>query len=189
MKIDNHDNFVVLEDEQNNLEKFASFLEFQIPNKFKKQNVIINLLEINELSLDDLLSVSSSTITNGVFYLSGGSESPVSGVKTVPTNGGYDAWILEIDASGFLNTEKIEGVNTTISVYPNPSSGEVNFKFADLEEDVEVTFYSVDGKILFSDKIQSNSVLKSYDLKVGNQMILYSVEGERINYSGKILIR
>ncbi|MBL1281554.1 MAG: T9SS type A sorting domain-containing protein [Fluviicola sp.] len=140
-------------------------------------------------SLDDLLSVSSSTITNGVFYLSGGSESPVSGVKTVPTNGGYDAWILEIDASGFLNTEKIEGVNTTISVYPNPSSGEVNFKFADLEEDVEVTFYSVDGKILFSDKIQSNSVLKSYDLKVGNQMILYSVEGERINYSGKILIR
>ena len=55
MKIDNHDNFVVLEDEQNNLEKFASFLEFQIPNKFKKQNVIINLLEINELSLDDLL--------------------------------------------------------------------------------------------------------------------------------------
>jgi len=55
MKIDNHDNFVVLEDEQNNLKKFASFLEFQIPNKFKKQNVIINLLAIKELSLDDLL--------------------------------------------------------------------------------------------------------------------------------------
>lgn len=55
MKIDNHENFVVLEDEQNNLEKFASFLEFQIPNKFKKQNVIINLLAIKELSLDDLL--------------------------------------------------------------------------------------------------------------------------------------
>ncbi|MBL1281553.1 MAG: T9SS type A sorting domain-containing protein [Fluviicola sp.] len=129
------------------------------------------------------------TLTNGVFYLSGASDSPISGVKSVPTNGGFDAWLMEIDASGFLNTEKIEGVNTTISVYPNPSSGEVNFKFADLEEDVEVTFYSVDGKTLFSDKIQSNSVLKSYDLKVGNQMILYSVEGERINYSGKILIR
>ena len=55
MKIDNHDNFVVLEDEQNNLEKFASFLEYQIPNKFKKQNVIINLLEIKELSLENLL--------------------------------------------------------------------------------------------------------------------------------------
>ncbi len=55
MKIDNHDNFVVLEDEQNNLEKFASFLEFQIPNKFKNQNIIINLLAIKELSIDDLL--------------------------------------------------------------------------------------------------------------------------------------
>lgn len=139
-------------------------------------------------SLNDFLS-QSPTIVNGVFYLSGASESPVSGVKTVPTNGGYDAWILEIDASGFLNTEKIEGVNTTISVYPNPTNGEVNFKFADLEEDVEVTFYSVDGKILFSDRIQSNSVLKSYDLKVDNQIILYSLEGERINYSGKILMR
>lgn len=55
MKIDNHENFVVLEDEQNNLEKFASFLEFQIPNKFKGQSVIVNLLMIKDLSLDGLL--------------------------------------------------------------------------------------------------------------------------------------
>jgi len=55
MKIDNHDNFVVLTDEQNDLEKFASFLEFQIPNKFKGQNVIVNLLAIKDLSLDNLL--------------------------------------------------------------------------------------------------------------------------------------
>ncbi len=55
MKIDNHNNFVVLEDEQNNLEKFASFLGFQIPNKFKKQNVIVNLLMIKDLSLENLL--------------------------------------------------------------------------------------------------------------------------------------
>ncbi len=55
MKIDNHDNFVILEDEQNDLEKFASFLEFQIPNKFKGQNVIVNLLAIKDLSLNSLL--------------------------------------------------------------------------------------------------------------------------------------
>lgn len=55
MKIDNHENFVVLEDEQNDLEKFASFLEFQIPNKFKGQSVIINLLTIKDLPLDNLL--------------------------------------------------------------------------------------------------------------------------------------
>ena len=55
MKIENHDNFVILNDEQDNLEKFASFLEFQIPNKFKGQNVIINLSSIKNLSLDNLL--------------------------------------------------------------------------------------------------------------------------------------
>jgi len=55
MKIDNHDNFVILEDEQNDFEKFASFLEFQIPNKFKGQNVIVNLLAIKDLTLNNLL--------------------------------------------------------------------------------------------------------------------------------------
>lgn len=55
MKIDNQDSFVVLEDEQNDLEKFASFLEFQIPNKFKGQNVIVNLLAFKDLTLENLL--------------------------------------------------------------------------------------------------------------------------------------
>jgi len=55
MKIINHDNFVILEDEQNDLEKFASFLEFQINKKFKGQNVILNLSQNKELQLNDLL--------------------------------------------------------------------------------------------------------------------------------------
>ncbi len=44
-------------------------------------------------------------------YFSSFSNSGISGNKTVPTNGGSDAWLMEIDASGFLNTESIEGVN------------------------------------------------------------------------------
>ncbi len=55
MKISNYDNFVVLEDEQNDLEKFASFMEFQIAKKFKRQNVVIDLLKNLNLSLDELL--------------------------------------------------------------------------------------------------------------------------------------
>ena len=55
MKIENHDNFVVLTDEQNDLEKFAAFLEYQIPNKFKGQSVIVNLLAFKDLTLDKLL--------------------------------------------------------------------------------------------------------------------------------------
>ncbi|PKA84283.1 hypothetical protein ATE92_2464 [Ulvibacter sp. MAR_2010_11] len=55
MKIENQDNFVVLADEKNDIKSFASFLEFQIPNKFKRQNVVVNLLEFTELELPELL--------------------------------------------------------------------------------------------------------------------------------------
>ncbi len=131
----------------------------------------------------------SPTSTNGVFYMSGNSLSGISGNKTVPTNGGWDAWLMEIDASGFLNTESIEGVQTTISVYPNPSNGKVNLKFNDLEEDVYITFYTVEGRIIMEDKIISNSIHKSYDLSTVNQVVFYQVKGERINHSGRIVVK
>jgi len=55
MKIKNHDKFVVLADEKDDLKDFVSFLEYQIPNKFKKQNVVLDLLDYKNLSLDELL--------------------------------------------------------------------------------------------------------------------------------------
>jgi len=55
MKIENHDNFVVLTDEKDDITVFVSFLEYQIPNKFKGQNVVINLLDYNKLHLKQLL--------------------------------------------------------------------------------------------------------------------------------------
>lgn len=55
MKIENRDNFVILEDEKNDAKDFASFLEYQIPNKFKGQNVVLNLLDYKKLTLHELL--------------------------------------------------------------------------------------------------------------------------------------
>ena len=55
MKIDNKKNFVILADDEGNLKEFASFLSFQIPNKFKGQNVVIDLLEFTSLELIELL--------------------------------------------------------------------------------------------------------------------------------------
>jgi hypothetical protein len=55
MKIDNYDTFVVLADEKGDLEGFASFLEYQIPNKFKKQNVVVDLSSNQNLKLNQLL--------------------------------------------------------------------------------------------------------------------------------------
>ena len=55
MEITNHDNYVILADEQNDISDFASFLEYQIPKKFKGQNVVIDLLKYETLELEELL--------------------------------------------------------------------------------------------------------------------------------------
>ena len=55
MKIDNHPNFVVLEDEKDEISDFATFIESQVPSEYKEQNVVLNLLKYGILELRDLL--------------------------------------------------------------------------------------------------------------------------------------
>ena len=55
MKIENYEDYVVLADEKDDAADFASFLEYQIPNKFKGQNVVLNLLDYDQLELPQLL--------------------------------------------------------------------------------------------------------------------------------------
>lgn len=55
MKIENHSNFVVLSDDSDNLEDFASFLAQQISSKYQGQNVIVDLLKYDSMDLPQLL--------------------------------------------------------------------------------------------------------------------------------------
>lgn len=55
MKIENKENLVILADEYTNPKEFASFLEYQIPKKFKGQNVVLNLLDYTDMDLETLL--------------------------------------------------------------------------------------------------------------------------------------
>lgn len=55
MKIENHPDYVVLEDEKNDISSFASFIESQVPSKYKGQNVVLNLLKYDSLELLELL--------------------------------------------------------------------------------------------------------------------------------------
>jgi hypothetical protein len=55
MKIENKDNYVILADEYNKINDFVSFLDYQIPAKFKGQNVVLNLLDYNALMLEQLI--------------------------------------------------------------------------------------------------------------------------------------
>tara|TARA_R110000851_G_scaffold77514_3_gene170625 strand:+ start:123681 stop:124016 length:336 start_codon:yes stop_codon:yes gene_type:complete len=55
MKIENHPNYVVLEDEKDDIIDFASFIESQVLSKYKGQNVVLNLLKYDTLELPQLL--------------------------------------------------------------------------------------------------------------------------------------
>ena len=55
MKIENHSNFVVLKDEKDDISDFATFIESQVPLKYKGQNVVLDLLKYDSLQLVDLL--------------------------------------------------------------------------------------------------------------------------------------
>jgi len=63
MKIENHPNFVVLEDEKNDISDFADFISSQI-SKYKGQNVVINLLKYDSLDLNELLLFLKSSNTH-----------------------------------------------------------------------------------------------------------------------------
>lgn len=55
MKIENHPNYVVLSDDRDDVKDFASFIATQVPNKYKGQNVVIDLLKYKTLQLPELL--------------------------------------------------------------------------------------------------------------------------------------
>jgi len=55
MKIDKHENYIVLTDERNDVANFAAFLERKVPASFEEDNLVINLMEFTSFSLDQLL--------------------------------------------------------------------------------------------------------------------------------------
>ncbi len=54
MKINTHDNFVIVKEKINDLENFVFLLEPLMPNQFKDKNLIIDLLDYKSMTLKDL---------------------------------------------------------------------------------------------------------------------------------------
>lgn len=56
MKVSKHNAFQLIEDEKDNVAEFGSFLEYIIPKEFADENVVIDLLKYDQLTLPQLLS-------------------------------------------------------------------------------------------------------------------------------------
>ena len=55
MKISKYENYIVLGDERDNVEKFAYYLDRMVPLKYEEHNLVIDLLKFKELELSQLL--------------------------------------------------------------------------------------------------------------------------------------
>ncbi|WP_416442836.1 ribonuclease Z [Leeuwenhoekiella sp. A16] len=56
MQVDKKETYTILGDEEDGVKEFASFLEFVVPKSFSDENLVIDLLKYDELSLEELLS-------------------------------------------------------------------------------------------------------------------------------------
>jgi hypothetical protein len=120
--------------------------------------------------------------------LESNSKSGISGNKTTINRGGYDFWMVELDASDFLVTEELDAEGASVSVYPNPFTEQLNFKLEELKEAVTFKITTLDGKIIHTQFIQPSNESIELKLQAPNEQILfYSIKGDHINFTGKVI--
>jgi hypothetical protein len=117
----------------------------------------------------------------------GSSDSGISGTKTVNTKGSTDTWIGEVDASAYLNIDKIDNPEGYISVYPNPFLNQINFDFTDLNEEVTIRIYSLDGKTVYETTLSNSSSSFVWESEQTAQIFLYEIKGETISHTGRVV--
>jgi hypothetical protein len=121
--------------------------------------------------------------------LESNSKSGISGNKTTINRGGYDFWMVELDASDFLATEELDAEGASISAYPNPYSEQVNFKLKQLKEAVTLSIATLDGKIVHTQTIQpSNENIEiTWKPSTTEQFLVYTIKGVKTNFTGKLV--
>lgn len=56
MKVSKHKTFQLIEDEKDDISDFGTFLEYIIPKEFANENVVVDLLKYDAMTLPELLS-------------------------------------------------------------------------------------------------------------------------------------
>jgi hypothetical protein len=92
----------------------------------------------------------------------------IMGVKIGPDG---KIWYVDFDANKVFRLDLSSiGINEwtvgSFEIYPNPSNGEFNIRFAE-EKEVEVTIIDVLGQLLYQDVYESNQIRLDLELKPG----------------------
>lgn len=117
--------------------------------------------------------------------LSSPSNSPISGNKVVSSNGNADAWIgiLDYDAtSGLLELTNSNG----ITAFPNPSQGSVSINFNLLNEASNLTFLTVDGRVLENVNLSENTDSYTWNTEYKG-IVFYALKSQNTQLQGKLI--
>jgi hypothetical protein len=91
---------------------------------------------------------------NEHLYIVGLSASGISGDKSVVNYGSTNAWILKVNPTHLLSAEEHFLFETT--VYPNPTSSQINISFNEATQINKAVFYDVSGKIVLEQTFENN---------------------------------
>lgn len=100
--------------------------------------------------------------------------------------GGFDLEAIGVIHETILKTEELSQLN--YSVFPNPTKGDVNFRFTNLNEKLILTIYTMEGKILYSDTISSENSTIQLLPTIKNAVLLYELKGNKSYSNGKIIV-
>jgi len=87
----------------------------------------------------------------------------------------------------FLDISILALSKDQLSVYPNPYSEFVTFKFTDLKERINIRFFNLEGKILDDVQIPFGTQLFEWKNNSDQSVLIYEIVGELINHRGKLI--
>jgi len=113
-------------------------------------------------------------------------------IKFVFNNGGGNNFYLDNIRFGQGTDVSLNEFGATdLKLYPNPSNGRINIKMSDLlDNQLDLEIVDLGGRLVYSQSLQTkNSSLEAQlDLELSTGVYLINIEGDRTNFSEKLVI-
>lgn len=119
---------------------------------------------------------------DGGFVVVSTSDSDISGDKTQDSKGGYDFWVFEM--APFVSGVSHKDLNTSISLYPNPTTGHFTINLGKEYSGITVEISNILGQIISSEKYASAKVIKQ---EINTLQGIYFVKVSTLNEGSNTL--
>lgn len=165
----------------------ADQYEYELASDNSFSNVIktgtLNAIDINPDNADSEI-LAEGLDRGGLYFWR------VRAIETGTAGQWSDVWFFRVSQT--VSAERIASSTNTLSVYPNPSAGDVNLKYLGLEDDFQLSVRDMTGKIIFLQDASSTNGELSLKLDAKNWskgLYFLSLEGTNQRFVERLVIR